>query len=93
MTDPAGFAKEYLPLVQPTIKADGGRSVAVGGSAGGGKVVAIEGAPPASRVAVLVWHNFEHIQAQRNSADFQRARAIGEKYAKFRSFAVEGLPN
>jgi hypothetical protein len=46
VTDPVGFAKVYLPIVQPTIKADGGRFVALGGSAGGGKVVPIEGAPP-----------------------------------------------
>src|SRR5271166_5833716 len=93
VTDPVGFAKEYLPLVQPTIKADGGRFVALAGTAGGGKVVAIEGTPPASRVAVLVWDSFEQIQAHRDSAEFQKAREIGEKYAKFRSFAIEGLPN
>lgn len=93
VTDPVGFAKEYLPIVRPTIKADGGRFVALGGPAGGGKVVTIEGAPPASRVAVLVWDSFEKIQAHRDSAEFQKARAIGEKYAKFRSFAVEGLAN
>jgi uncharacterized protein (DUF1330 family) len=93
VTDPVGFAKEYLPIVQPIIKAHGGRFVAVGGVAGGGRIVAIEGAPPASRVAVLTWDSFEQLEAHKSSADFKKARAIGEKYATFRSFAIEGLPN
>jgi len=93
VTDPVGFAKYYLPVIQPLIKADGGRFVALGGSAGGGKVTAIEGAPPASRVAVLVWDSLEQVQAHRDSEAFKAARKIGEKYAKFRSFTVEGLPN
>ncbi len=86
--DPVGFAKDYLPIVQPLIKADGGRFVALGG-----KVTTIEGMPPASRVAVLVWDSPEQVQAHRDSPAFQAARKIGEKYAKFRSFTVEGLPN
>jgi uncharacterized protein (DUF1330 family) len=90
--DPVGFAKDYLPIVQPLIKADGGRFVALGGP-GGGKVTTIEGMPPASRVAVLVWDGLEQVQAHRDSPAFQAARKIGEKYAKFRSFTVEGLPN
>jgi hypothetical protein len=26
------------------------------------------------------------------SADYKKAREIGDKYAKFRAFAIEGLP-
>jgi uncharacterized protein (DUF1330 family) len=91
-TDPAGFAKNYLPVIQPLIKADGGRFVALGGPASSGKVTAIEGSPPPPRVAVLVWDSLEQLQAHRNSEAFKQARKIGEKYAKFRSFTVEGLP-
>jgi uncharacterized protein (DUF1330 family) len=92
VTDPEGFAKDYLPIVQPLIKADGGRFVALGGP-GAGKITAIEGIPPAARVAVLVWDNLEQVRAHRDSVSFQAARTIGEKYAKFRSFTVEGFPN
>lgn len=46
VTDPVGFAKVYLPIVQPTIKADGGRFVALGGSAGGGKSFRSKERPP-----------------------------------------------
>jgi alpha-glucosidase (family GH31 glycosyl hydrolase) len=41
---------------------------------------------------VLVWDNMEQLQAWRNSADFKEARKIGDKYAKFRSFAIEDPP-
>ncbi len=33
----------------------------------------------------------EKLQAWRNDAEFNRIRAIGEKYATFREYAVEGL--
>ncbi len=34
----------------------------------------------------------EKIEAWYNSTEYKEARKIGDKYAKFRSFAVEGLP-
>jgi uncharacterized protein (DUF1330 family) len=78
VTDPVGFAKNYLPIMQPLIKADGGRYVALGGPGGGGKVTSIEGAPPAGRVAVLVWDSVEQVHAHRDSEAFKTARKIGE---------------
>jgi len=56
------------------------------------RVTALEGQPPKQRVAVQVWDSMEKIQAWRNSAEFKEARKIGDKYAKFRAFTVEGLP-
>ena len=55
-------------------------------------VTSVEGAPPTKRVAIQVWDSMEKIQAWRNSADYKKAREIGDKYAKFRAFTVEGLP-
>src|SRR5438445_484509 len=81
------YTKEYVPRAQAGIKAAGGRLVAAGS-----KTTAFEGAPPKSRVAVQVWDSVEKIKAWRNSAEFKEARKIGDKYAKFRSFAVEGIP-
>jgi len=81
------YTKEYVPRAQAGIKAAGGRILAAGS-----KITAIEGAPPKSRVAVQVWDSVEKIQAWRNSAEFKEARRIGDKYAKFRAFAVEGVP-
>jgi uncharacterized protein (DUF1330 family) len=87
ITDIDGYTKEYGPKVQGTVKAAGGRLLAAGQ-----KVTAIEGEPPKSRAVVQVWDSLEKIQAWRNSAEYKENRKIGDKYAKFRSYAVEGLP-
>ncbi len=80
------YTKEYAPKAQELIKASGGRILAAGQ-----KVTAIEGAPPKPRVVVQVWDSIEKIQAWRNSAEYKENRKIGDKYAKFRSFTVEGV--
>ena len=85
VTNQEGYVKEYVPKVQATIKASGGRVLAAG------KVIPIEGAPPKPRVAVSMWDSVEKIQAWRNSKEYKENRKIGDKYAKFRSFAVEGV--
>ena len=87
VTNPEGYVKEYVPLVQASIKAAGGRLLAVGGPAGA-KMTSIEGALPAGRVALQVWDNMEKIQAWRNSEAYKNARKIGDKYAKFRSYTA-----
>ena len=93
VTDPDAYAKEYAPKAQALIKASGGRFVAIGGAAGAGagKVTAFDGEAP-KRTTVQVWDSMEQYQAYRNSPAFKEARQIGEKYAKFRTFAVEGVP-
>jgi uncharacterized protein (DUF1330 family) len=87
ITDVDAFVKEYLPVVLPTIKAAGGRRVAAGQN-----IVVFEGPSPGTRVAINAFDSLEAVQAWRASTDFKAARTIGEKYAKFRSFAVEGVP-
>ena len=87
VTNLDAYTKEYAPKAQALIKASGGRLLAAGQN-----VTSIEGAPPKPRVAVQVWDSMEKIQAWRNSAEFKEIRKIGEKYAKFRSFTIEGLP-
>jgi uncharacterized protein (DUF1330 family) len=82
-----GYINEYVPIVQATIKASGGRQLA-----GGQNVMSYEGAPPTKRVALTIWDSAEQIQAWRSSAAYKQAREIGNKYAKFRSFSVEALP-
>ena len=87
VTNLDAYRKEYAPKAQALIKKHGGRFLAAGE-----KVTALEGQPPKLRVAVQVWDSMEKIQAWRNSAEFKEARKIGDKYAKFRAFTVEGLP-
>jgi uncharacterized protein (DUF1330 family) len=87
VTNLDAYTKEYAPKAQALIRKMGGRLLAAGQ-----KVTAFEGQPPKQRVAVQVWDSLEKIQAWRNSAEFKELRKTGEKYAKFRTFAIEGLP-
>jgi uncharacterized protein (DUF1330 family) len=92
VTNADAYGKEYAPKAQALIKAAGGRFVALGGAggAGAGKVTAFDGEAP-KRATVQVWDSVEQYQAYRNSAGFKEARQIGEKYAKFHTYAVEGV--
>jgi heme-degrading monooxygenase HmoA len=37
------------------------------------------------------WDSLDQLQAWRNSTQYKQDRQIGDKYATFRTFAVEGL--
>jgi uncharacterized protein (DUF1330 family) len=86
VTNLDGYLKEYVPRVEASIKAFGGRILA-----SGTKVANVEGDPPKPRVAIFVWDDVENIQTWRDSAQFKETRILGDKYAKFRAFTVEGL--
>jgi uncharacterized protein (DUF1330 family) len=86
VTNVDAYVKEYAPLAQASIKKAGGKLLAASL-----KVSPIEGTPP-KRVAIQVWDSLDHIQAWRNGADYKDSRKIGDKYATFRSYAVEGMP-
>jgi uncharacterized protein (DUF1330 family) len=87
VTDLDGYLKEYAPKAQASANAYGGRILAAGQ-----EVAAIEGAPPKRRVVLAQWDSLDQLQAWRNSAEYKQNRLIGDRYATFRSFAVEGLP-
>jgi len=87
VTNQDAYTKEFVPLAQAAIKSSGGRFLAQGG-----KVTVFEGEPPKPRVVVQVWDSLEKIHAWRASAEFKASRQVGEKYAKFRTYATEGLP-
>jgi hypothetical protein len=38
-----------------------------------------------------VWESLEKIEAFRNSPPFQEAREIGDRYATFRSYAIQAV--
>ena len=90
VSNPEGYAKEYLPKAREIIKAHGGRLVAAAGAAASGsQVVAVDGEPP-KRVVIYMYPNMEALQAWRNDPEYVQVRRIGEKYAKYHTFAVEG---
>src|SRR5256886_7982073 len=91
VTNPDAYAKQFAPKAQATIKAAGGRFIAIGGVAGVGAkpVTALQGIPP-KRVTIQAWDSMEALNAWFNGKDYQAALKIGEKYATLRRFAVEG---
>jgi uncharacterized protein (DUF1330 family) len=91
VTNPDAYGKEFAPKAQATIKAAGGRLVAIGGGGGAGakSVTALAGTAP-KRVVIQAWDSLEQIKGWYNGADYQAALKIGEKYATFRRYAVDG---
>ena len=85
VTDLEGYMKEYVPLVQKSLEASGGRVLAAGQN-----VTPIEGTPPKGRVVIMQWDSLDQIKAWHDSAQYKEDRKIGDKYATFRIFAVEG---
>ena len=81
------YTKEYVPVVRPVIAKSGGKLLAASQ-----KVTSLEGAPQNSRVTINVFDTLEKAQASRSSPEYMEARKIGDKYAKFRAYVVEGLP-
>lgn len=80
-----GYAKQYLPAAQGTIKKHGGVYVA----AGPGTQVA--GNLPNGRVVILRWESMEQLMAWRNSPEYQAALKVGQNYAKYNIIAVNGV--
>jgi uncharacterized protein (DUF1330 family) len=78
--------KEFAPIATKAIDAAGGKFLVRGG-----KTVALEGAPP-KRILVTAFDSLEPAQAALGSPAYLEARKIGDKYATFRTFVVEGLP-
>jgi uncharacterized protein (DUF1330 family) len=85
VTNQESYAKEYLPA--------GSKAVLDGGAkylARGTRTAAFKGEPP-KRIVLLTFENFDRAQATFASPAFMEAAKIGEKYAKFRIYAVEGV--
>jgi uncharacterized protein (DUF1330 family) len=87
VTDIDGYMNDYVPKVTPSVEAHGGRFVAASN-----EVTALEGMPPARRVAIILWDSLEQLQAWQATDEYKEHRKIGEKYATYRAYTVEGLP-
>jgi uncharacterized protein (DUF1330 family) len=85
VTNPDGYKNEYLPPAQASIKAHGGVYVA----AGAGTV--IDGDLPKGRTVIIRWDSMDQLLAWRHSPEYETARKIGEKYAKYNVVAVEAV--
>jgi uncharacterized protein (DUF1330 family) len=80
VTDPDNYAKEFAPKAQATIKSAGGGAKSITGLAG----------TPPKRITIQAWDSMDAISAWYKGADYQAALKIGEKYATFRRYAIEG---
>ena len=87
VTNVDAYTKEFVPLARASIKNGGGKAVAASQ-----KVTSLEGAPQTARVTINVFDSLEKAQAWRTGAEYTAARKIGDKYATFRAYVVEGLP-
>ena len=74
IADLEAYQKDFVPLVQASIKASGGRLIAAGQNA-----VSLEGSPPATRVAINQFDSLRAVLAWRDSAQYKAARKIGDK--------------
>ena len=83
--DAAMLDKEYVPNASKAVRDGGGKYLAVGG-----KSVSFYGEPP-KRIAIMAFDNLERAEAAFNSAAYKQAKAVGDKYATFRIYAVEGV--
>jgi uncharacterized protein (DUF1330 family) len=81
------YAKEFVPKILAALKAHGGQ--VIGASQ---KVTQLEGNAPTSRVSISKWPSLEDLQSYMQAPDFKEARQIGDKYAKFSSYAVQSVP-
>lgn len=77
--------KEYVPNASKAVRDGGGKYLVVGG-----KSISLYGEPP-RRIAIMTFDNLEKAEAAFNSAAYKQAKAVGDKYATFRIYAVEGV--
>ena len=87
VTNVDAYTKEFVPLARASIRNSGGKPLAASQ-----KVVALEGTAPTSRITINVFDSLEKAQAWRNGTEYKEARKIGDKYAKFRAYVVDGVP-
>jgi uncharacterized protein (DUF1330 family) len=80
------YDKEYVPPAAKAIADGGGRYIVRGG-----ETAAYYGEPPKSRIAIMAFESMEKARAAFNSSAYKEAKKVGDKYAKFRVYAVEGL--
>ena len=76
VSDPEGYAKEYLPKARKIIKAHGGRLLAAAGAAASGsQVVAIDGEAP-KRVVIYVYPSMDALEAWGHDPEYVQVRRV-----------------
>lgn len=86
VTNQDAYAKEFVPLMQKSIRDYGGKPLAAGG-----KTLSFQGEPPKSFIAVIQYESLDKAQAMAEAQATKDAVVVGSKYATLRWFAVEGV--
>ena len=84
--DQEGYEKNFLKPAQKTIADHGGKYLAGGYN----KTLSLSGSEPPNRVVILQFANMDAVKAWRTEGEADLENDVGEKYAKFRVYAVEG---
>ena len=85
--DEAGYKNDFLPVARKPITDAGGKYIAGGFN----KTVSFDGATPPNRVIILQFESMDAAKAWNDSQANKDVRKIGDKYADFQTFAVEGI--
>jgi uncharacterized protein (DUF1330 family) len=86
VVDEGGYTNMYLPAVNKALAASGQKRLV-----SNGEILAINGDPPKSRVVLSVFDNIDKAKAAYASPAYLEAQDLGDKFAKIRVFAVEGV--
>jgi uncharacterized protein (DUF1330 family) len=86
VTNVEPYDREYVPPAAKAIVDGGGKYVVRGG-----ETVAFFGDPPKPRIAIMVFESMDKAKAAFDSAAYKEAKKVGDRYARFRVYAVEGL--
>jgi len=85
--DEAGYNNNFLKQAQKTISDHGGKYLAGGYN----KTLSLSGSEPPNRVVLLQFANMDAIKAWRKEGEADLENDVGEKYARFRAYAIEGV--
>jgi len=87
VTNKDAFLKDFVPIATKALAQGAGFKALARGS----KTMSIEGAAPKSIVAINHFDSLDEALKAYNSEAYKEARKIGNKYATFRLYAVEGF--
>lgn len=85
--DLEGYEMNFLKPAQKNIADHGGKYLAGGFN----KTLSLAGTEPPNRVVLLQFPNMDAVKAWRKEGEADLENDVGEKYAEFRVYAVDGV--
>jgi uncharacterized protein (DUF1330 family) len=85
--DKAGFEENFLKPTMKDIADHGGKYLAGGYN----KTVSLSGTEPPNRVVILQFANMDAVKEWRDQGAMDMENTVGNKYASFRIYGVEGV--